>query len=116
LHHNVDKALLGNIDDHLGERSALTSLARDLAAQHGFPNCEISVNAADRPAAGQTYLTVTGTSSHGDRDLGRGRRRRPSGSRQSRQWIDYTVPSHEPRSSRWQTTAMRSSWASRSSP
>jgi S-adenosylmethionine synthetase len=67
---------LGNVDDYLSERSALTSLVRDLAIQHGFPESEISVNAADRPAAGQTYLTVTGTSAEAgdDGQVGRGNR------------------------------------------
>lgn len=67
---------LRDVDDYLDERSALTSLVRDVAARHGFPGCDISVNAADRPAAGQTYLTVTGTSAEAgdDGQVGRGNR------------------------------------------
>jgi S-adenosylmethionine synthetase len=67
---------LRHIDDYLGERHKVETLARGLAAQHGFPGCEIAVNAADEPSAGSVYLTVTGTSAEAgdDGEVGRGNR------------------------------------------
>ncbi len=47
-----------------------------MAAEHGFPVCEVDVNSADRPASGDIYLTVTGTSAEAgdDGQVGRGNR------------------------------------------
>ncbi len=67
---------LGHIDDYLGEKAAITRLAQALAFRHGFSDCNIAVNAADDPAAGSVYLTVTGTSAESgdDGQVGRGNR------------------------------------------
>ena len=47
-----------------------------VAAEHGFPHCEVVVNAADDVDAGSVYLTVTGTSAEAgdDGEVGRGNR------------------------------------------
>jgi S-adenosylmethionine synthetase len=67
---------LANIDDYLGEKAALQDLVRKLAAEHGFPVCDIDINNADEPAFGSIYLTVTGTSAEAgdDGQVGRGNR------------------------------------------
>lgn len=67
---------LGDVDAYVAARDALARLARDVAARHALPECEIAVNAADDIAAGQVYLTVTGTSAEGgdDGQVGRGNR------------------------------------------
>jgi S-adenosylmethionine synthetase len=67
---------LGDIDDYLAGKAAVEGVVRELAAQHGFPICDVSVNAADNPAAGTVYLTVTGTSAEAgdDGQVGRGNR------------------------------------------
>jgi S-adenosylmethionine synthetase len=67
---------LAHIDDYLAEKVAVERVVRGLASQHGFPTCEVSVNAADDLAAGITYLTVTGTSAEAgdDGQVGRGNR------------------------------------------
>ena len=53
---------LAHIDDYLAEKDAVAELGRGLAIEHGFATCDVVVNAADKPAAGSVYLTVTGTS------------------------------------------------------
>ena len=65
-----------NIDDYLYRTAALGALAKNLAAAHGFPACEVDVNSADQPASGAIYLTVTGTSAEAgdDGQVGRGNR------------------------------------------
>ena len=56
-------------------RAAVSALVRDCAARLGLMP-RVVVNAADRPAAGQVYLTVTGTSAEAgdDGQVGRGNR------------------------------------------
>lgn len=65
-----------SLDAYLGAKQALSILAQEIAAQHGFTHCEVGVNTADDPAAGQIYLTVTGTSAEAgdDGEVGRGNR------------------------------------------
>lgn len=65
-----------HLDDYLAEKIAIANLARDLAAGHGFDECEVAVNHADNPGAGGIYLTVTGTSAEAgdDGQVGRGNR------------------------------------------
>lgn len=76
----VSCALIGahleNIDAYLAEKAAIKRLAREEAQAHEFASCRISVNAADAPAAGQIFLTVTGTSAEAgdDGQVGRGNR------------------------------------------
>jgi S-adenosylmethionine synthetase len=67
---------LTNINDYLGQKTALKELVRGIAAEHGFAACEVTVNAADDPATGSVYLTVTGTSAEAgdDGQVGRGNR------------------------------------------
>lgn len=67
---------LAGIDDYLEEKSALAARVRDCASQYGFPECHIAINAADDPASGSVYLTVTGTSAEAgdDGQVGRGNR------------------------------------------
>jgi S-adenosylmethionine synthetase len=67
---------LAHIDDYLAEKNAVADLGRRLAIEHRFATCEVAVNAADRPAAGSIYLTVTGTSGEAgdDGQVGRGNR------------------------------------------
>ena len=64
------------LDDYLEQKSAIQELARQLAVEHGFPTCQVAVNAADDVAAGSIYLTVTGTSAEAgdDGQVGRGNR------------------------------------------
>ena len=49
---------------------------QDLAAEHGFDQCQVHVNAADNLEAASLYLTVTGTSAEAgdDGQVGRGNR------------------------------------------
>ena len=67
---------LAHIDDYLGQKAAIEKAMADLAAEHGFSACEVSVNAADDPSAEKIYLTVTGTSAEAgdDGQVGRGNR------------------------------------------
>ena len=67
---------LANIDDYLSEKAAVANMLRELATKHEFAGCEVTVNAADDPAAGSIYLTVTGTSAESgdDGQVGRGNR------------------------------------------
>lgn len=67
---------LTHMDDYFAHVGAVERLVRDLAAQHGFPDCKIHVNAADNSEEGAIYLTVTGTSAEGgdDGQVGRGNR------------------------------------------
>jgi S-adenosylmethionine synthetase len=59
---------VADIDDYLNQKAELGRLARDMAAIHGFPPCEVDVNSADRPSSGSIYLTVTGTSAEAGDD------------------------------------------------
>ena len=67
---------LSNLDDYLAETAAIRHKIQDLAADCGFDECRIHVNAADDPASGSVYLTVTGTSAEAgdDGQVGRGNR------------------------------------------
>jgi S-adenosylmethionine synthetase len=65
-----------DMDDYLGHKALLARLAGDKAAElTGLP-VAVTVNAADDPAAGSVYLTVTGTSGEAgdDGEVGRGNR------------------------------------------
>jgi S-adenosylmethionine synthetase len=65
---------LRNRDDYSAAKRALADHVRAAAAQAGFADCTIGVNAADTPDA--IYLTVTGTSAEAgdDGEVGRGNR------------------------------------------
>jgi S-adenosylmethionine synthetase len=67
---------LAHLDDYLTEKTAIEKIVRELAMQHGFSRCDVSVNAADDPSGGSVYLTVTGTSAEAgdDGQVGRGNR------------------------------------------
>lgn len=67
---------LVHMDDYFAQVGAVERLVLDLAARHGFPDCEIHINAADNLDEGTIYLTVTGTSAEGgdDGQVGRGNR------------------------------------------
>jgi S-adenosylmethionine synthetase len=69
-------AHLAHVDDYLHEKSRIADLVRRCAAEHGFDSASVAVNAADDPAAGDVYLTVTGTSAEAgdDGQVGRGNR------------------------------------------
>jgi S-adenosylmethionine synthetase len=80
VHLTVACAMIGrylaHIDDYLAEKAAVKGIVQALATQHGFPTCDVDVNAADAPTAGTVYLTVTGTSAEAgdDGQVGRGNR------------------------------------------
>lgn len=65
-----------NLADYLEQKAELTEVVQRLAGEHGFSNCDVSVNAADDVASGSIYLTVTGTSAEAgdDGQVGRGNR------------------------------------------
>jgi S-adenosylmethionine synthetase len=67
---------LAGTDSYLEQTAALAGRVRECAGEHGFPECEVAVNAADDPASGSIYLTVTGTSAEAgdDGQVGRGNR------------------------------------------
>jgi S-adenosylmethionine synthetase len=67
---------IARLEDYLGEKAALDRFVRELAAHHGFDRSEVAINAADDPASGTIYLTVTGTSGEAgdDGEVGRGNR------------------------------------------
>lgn len=67
---------LRHIDDYRGEKAEVERRVLALAAQHGFPTCDVGVNTADDPVRGDVYLTVTGTSAEAgdDGQVGRGNR------------------------------------------
>lgn len=67
---------LGNVEDYLAETTVIRRKILDLAAEHGFDDCRVHVNAADDIAAESLYLTVTGTSAEAgdDGQVGRGNR------------------------------------------
>lgn len=60
----------------LQRRRRLGIGVRAAAMEHGFPVCDVDVNAADNPAEGAIFLTVTGTSAEAgdDGQVGRGNR------------------------------------------
>jgi len=65
-----------NLDRYLDETAEIRRQIERLAEESGFPDCRVRVNAADDPAAGSVYLTVTGTSAEAgdDGEVGRGNR------------------------------------------
>lgn len=67
---------LADLNAYLEQKAVLEAFVRELAATHGFPDCEIGINAADDPALKTVYLTVTGTSAEAgdDGEVGRGNR------------------------------------------
>lgn len=67
---------LTDMDDYLEQKALFAALVRELAAEHGFSHCAVSVNAADDVSSGSIYLTVTGTSAEAgdDGQVGRGNR------------------------------------------
>jgi S-adenosylmethionine synthetase len=67
---------LSDLDAYLEETAAIRRLALEAAVTLGCPDCEVEVNAADRPGSGEVYLTVTGTSAEAgdDGQVGRGNR------------------------------------------
>lgn len=67
---------LAGIDSYLESKAALAAWVRECASEHGFAECDVAVNAADDPASGSIYLTVTGTSAEAgdDGQVGRGNR------------------------------------------
>jgi S-adenosylmethionine synthetase len=67
---------LANLEDYCEQKIILADAVRQLAVEHGFAGCDVSVNAADDVSSGSIYLTVTGTSAEGgdDGQVGRGNR------------------------------------------
>jgi S-adenosylmethionine synthetase len=67
---------LSHLDDYIAKKLAIEALSRNLAVDHGFPECPVHVNPADNLQAGVVYLTVTGTSAEAgdDGQVGRGNR------------------------------------------
>jgi S-adenosylmethionine synthetase len=67
---------LANIEDYLEQKVAFVALVRELAIEHGFSACDVTINAADDASSGSIYLTVTGTSAEAgdDGQVGRGNR------------------------------------------
>jgi len=67
---------LACLDEYLAAKAAVADLVREAAIEHGFSGCEVEVNAADNPAEGAIFLTVTGTSAEAgdDGQVGRGNR------------------------------------------
>lgn len=80
VHLTVACAIIGkyvaNSDAYLDEKQAIDRMVRSLAVEHGLPDCQISINAADNLSTGAIYLTVTGTSAENgdDGQVGRGNR------------------------------------------
>jgi S-adenosylmethionine synthetase len=67
---------VAHLDDYRDEKASMEKFVQEIALQQGFRSAEIAVNAADDPAAGSVYLTVTGTSAEAgdDGQVGRGNR------------------------------------------
>jgi S-adenosylmethionine synthetase len=67
---------LASIDTYLEQKAALAAWVRECAREHGFADCDVTVNAADDAASGSVYLTVTGTPAEAgdDGQVGRGNR------------------------------------------
>ena len=62
--------------EYLEAKATVATIAHRAAQEHGAINVSVRVNAADDPAAGSVYLTVTGTSAEAgdDGEAGRGNR------------------------------------------
>lgn len=67
---------LAGIRDYLEQKTELAAWVHETAGKHGFPDCDVTVNAADDASSGSVYLTVTGTSAESgdDGQVGRGNR------------------------------------------
>ena len=67
---------LPDLDRYLAEIAEIRRQVERLAEESGFSGCDVRVNAADDPASGSVYLTVTGTSAEAgdDGEVGRGNR------------------------------------------
>ena len=67
---------IADVDIYLEQKFALETLVQELGVEHGFPACNIRINAADSLSSGDIYLTVTGTSAEAgdDGQVGRGNR------------------------------------------
>ncbi|MEY9358705.1 S-adenosylmethionine synthetase [Bradyrhizobium yuanmingense] len=67
---------ISGLDNYLEQEAALVERIRGYAIEHGFPDTEIFVNAANDAKSGNIYLTVTGTSAEAgdDGQVGRGNR------------------------------------------
>jgi S-adenosylmethionine synthetase len=67
---------LFHLDDYLEAKSSLAELAAETARRFCDREVEVQVNAADSPADGSVFLTVTGTSAEAgdDGEAGRGNR------------------------------------------
>jgi S-adenosylmethionine synthetase len=67
---------LTDIDDYLAETATVRHKVQDLAADCGFDECTVRVNAGDDVSRGSVFLTVTGTSAEAgdDGEVGRGNR------------------------------------------
>ena len=67
---------LSHLDDYLGAKASLVTLAAETASQVSHREVEVEVNAADDPSSGSLFLTVTGTSAEAgdDGEAGRGNR------------------------------------------
>jgi S-adenosylmethionine synthetase len=67
---------LRDLDAYLAARDGVAGMAREAAATLTTRDVAVDVNAADDPAAGSVYLTVTGTSAEcgDDGEAGRGNR------------------------------------------
>jgi S-adenosylmethionine synthetase len=76
----ISCALIGrhlpDLNAYLAEKTTIEHLAIETAAVFSFESCAVTVNAGDRPEAGEVYLTVTGTSAEAgdDGQVGRGNR------------------------------------------
>lgn len=71
----VDRFIL-NLADYLGAKRTIAAIADQTARENDAAQVGVEVNAADDPAAGSIYLTVTGTSAEAgdDGEAGRGNR------------------------------------------
>jgi len=67
---------LAGIGNYLEQKAQLAAWVREIADRHGFPDCDVTINAADDASSGSVYLTVTGTSAESgdDGQVGRGNR------------------------------------------
>jgi len=67
---------LPDIDAYVAETEAIRRKVQDLAADCGFDDCRVRINAGDDVAARSVFLTVTGTSAEAgdDGQVGRGNR------------------------------------------
>ncbi|MGE0734264.1 MAG: protein-L-isoaspartate(D-aspartate) O-methyltransferase [Alphaproteobacteria bacterium] len=64
---------------YLEARQAVVALVQQVAEEAGFSGASVAVNAADDPARGSVYLTVTGTSAESGDDGQAGRGNRANG-------------------------------------